>query len=45
MAVPRSTADFMMYIDAGYTIAVLSNYGSGAVLVSQKIQDLVGRKE
>ena len=39
------SADFLMYLDAGYTIAVLSNYGGGADPVSQKIQNLVGRKE
>jgi len=38
------SADFLMYLDAGYTIAVLSNYGGGAMPVSQKIQNLVGRK-
>ena len=38
------SADFRMYLDAGYTIAVLSNYGGGAQPVSQKIQKLVGRK-
>jgi len=38
------SADFLMYLDAGYTLAVLSNYGSGALPVSQKIQNLVGRK-
>jgi CubicO group peptidase (beta-lactamase class C family) len=39
------SADFLMYLDAGYTIAVLSNYGGGADPVSQKIQGLIGRKE
>ena len=34
-----------MYLDTGYTLAVLSNYGGGALPVSQKIQNLVGRKE
>jgi CubicO group peptidase (beta-lactamase class C family) len=38
------SADFLMYLDAGYTMAVLSNYGGGAQPVSQKIQNLVGRK-
>ena len=38
------SADFLMYLDAGYTMAVLSNYGGGALPVSQKIQNLVGRK-
>ena len=38
------SADFMMYLDAGYTMAVLSNYGGGALPVSQKIQNLIGRK-
>jgi CubicO group peptidase (beta-lactamase class C family) len=38
------SADFLMYLDAGYTVAVLSNYGGGALPVSQKIQNLVGRK-
>ena len=38
------SADFLMYLDAGYTLAVLSNYGGGAPPVSQKIQNLVGRK-
>jgi hypothetical protein len=33
-----------MYLDMGYTLAVLSNYGSGALPVSQKIQNMVGRK-
>jgi len=39
------SADLLMYLDAGYTMAVLLNYGSGAPPVSQKIQNLVGRKE
>jgi hypothetical protein len=38
------SADFRVYLDAGYTMAVLSNYGGGAQPVSQKIQNLVGRK-
>jgi CubicO group peptidase (beta-lactamase class C family) len=38
------SADFLMYLDAGYTIAVLSNYGGGADPVSQKMQNLIGRK-
>jgi CubicO group peptidase (beta-lactamase class C family) len=38
------SADFMMYLDAGYTVAVLSNYGGGAQPVSQKIGTLIGRR-
>jgi len=38
------SADFVMFLDAGYTVAVLSNYGGGALPVSQKIQNLLGRK-
>ena len=41
---PGISADFLMYLDAGYTMAVLSNYGGGAQPVSQKMQNLVGRK-
>lgn len=41
---PGISADLRMYLDAGYTMAALSNYGSGALPVSQKIQNLVGRK-
>jgi hypothetical protein len=36
--------DFRVYL-AGYAMRVLSNCGSGALPVSQKIQNLVGRKE
>jgi hypothetical protein len=39
------SADFLVYLDTGYTPAVLSNYGSEAEPVSQKIQNLVGRKK
>lgn len=39
------SADFLVYLDAGYTLAVLSNYGSGAPPVSHEIQNLVGRKD
>jgi CubicO group peptidase (beta-lactamase class C family) len=39
------SADFLMYLDTGYTLAVLSNYGGGALPVSQKMQGLIGRKE
>jgi hypothetical protein len=38
------SADFLVYLDTGYTLAVLSIYGSGAEPVSQKIQNFVGRK-
>ncbi len=34
----------MMFLDAGYTMAVLSNYGDGAPMVGQKISNLIGRK-
>jgi CubicO group peptidase (beta-lactamase class C family) len=34
---------FMMYLDAEYTWAVLSNYWMGSVQVEQKIQDLIER--
>ena len=37
------SADFLIYLDGGYTLAVLSKYGGGALPVSQKIQNLVGR--
>jgi len=30
-----------MYLDSGYTVAVMSNYSNGAQPVSQKIQDLL----
>jgi hypothetical protein len=39
------SADFLVYFDAGCTLAVLSNYGGGADPVSQKIQNLAGRKQ
>ena len=39
------SADFLMCLDAGNTLAVLPNYGNGAPPVSQKIQKLVGRKK
>jgi hypothetical protein len=42
---PGISADWLMYLDAGYTLAVLSNYGGGAPPVSQKMQNLVGRKK
>lgn len=42
---PGISADFLLYLDGGYTIAVLSNYGGGPRPVSQKIQNLVGRKK
>ncbi len=38
------SADFVMFLDAGYTVAVLSNYGQGAPAASQKISNLIGRK-
>jgi CubicO group peptidase (beta-lactamase class C family) len=38
------SADFVMFLDAGCTVAVLSNYGGGAEPVSQKISNLIGRK-
>jgi len=38
------SAEFDMYLDAGYTVAVLSNYGSGMEPVRQKISNLIGRK-
>jgi len=41
---PGISAEFVMFLDAGYTVAVLSNYGNGAPVVSQKISNLVGRK-
>lgn len=37
-------AGLRMYLDAGYTMVVLSNCGSGAEPVSQKVQNLVGRR-
>ncbi|MFA4948540.1 MAG: hypothetical protein WC674_08555 [Candidatus Krumholzibacteriia bacterium] len=37
------SADFRMCLDAGYMVAVLSNFG--AAPVSQKIQNLVGREK
>jgi CubicO group peptidase (beta-lactamase class C family) len=36
---------FMMYLDTGYTWAVLSNYGMGSVPVEEKIQNLIERRE
>jgi hypothetical protein len=41
---PGISADFRMCLDAGYTMAVPSNYGGGTDPVSQKVQNLVGRK-
>jgi len=38
------SAEFMMFLDAGYTVAVLSNYGGGAEPVSQKVQSLLRRR-
>jgi hypothetical protein len=34
----------VVFLGAGYTIAVLSNYGNAAPVVSQKISNLIGRK-
>ena len=42
---PGVSTMFMMYLNAGYTWAVLSNYGMGSVPVEQKIQDLIERRE
>jgi hypothetical protein len=41
---PGISADFRMYLDAGYTMAVLSNCGGGSDPASQKMQNLIGRK-
>jgi len=38
------SAEFMMFLDAGYTVAVLSNYGGGTEPVSGKISNLIGRR-
>ena len=38
------SAEFEMFLEAGYTAAVLSNYGDGAPRVGQKIMNLLGRK-
>ena len=37
------SADFRMYLDVGYTMAVLPNCGGGTEPVSQKIQNSVRR--
>jgi CubicO group peptidase (beta-lactamase class C family) len=39
------SADFAMYLDAGYTVAILSNYGSGMQPVHQKVRDLLERTD
>jgi hypothetical protein len=38
------SAEFMMFLDAGYTWCCLSNYGDGVPPVSQKVSNLIGRK-
>ncbi|RJR32332.1 MAG: class A beta-lactamase-related serine hydrolase [Candidatus Latescibacterota bacterium] len=38
------SAEFMMFLDAGYTWCVLSNYGNGASPVSNKVSNLIGRR-
>ena len=38
------SADFRMYLDAGHTMAVLSNYGGGVEPSSQKMQNCWGEK-
>jgi hypothetical protein len=40
-----SSAEFMMFHDAGYTWCCLSNYGDGVPPVSQKVSNLIGRKQ
>lgn len=42
---PGISADLLMYLDAGHTPAVLSNYGNGTPPASQKIQILLGRDQ
>ena len=41
---PGVSAHLSMYLDSGYTFAVLSN-GSGAQMVTAKIIELISRRE
>lgn len=38
---PGVSADFKMFLDQGYTVAVLSNYGGAAHAVSERIMELM----
>ncbi len=42
---PGISANFHMYLDAGYTVAILSNYGEGMAPVDQKVRDLLERTD
>jgi CubicO group peptidase (beta-lactamase class C family) len=40
---PGISAKLNMYLDSGYTLAVLSNYDQGAMVVEQKVGELLAR--
>jgi len=42
---PGINSKLDMYLDTGYTVAVMSNYDMGAMPVAEKIRELLGRLE
>ena len=42
---PGISSVLQMYLDSGFTLAVMSNYDGGAPMVQQKVTELLGRME